>query len=136
MKPPSQEIDLSNLSHCDALWIESQPPFVTAAFVLDTNVLVSALRSKRGASHRLISVVVDERWQANLSVALVLQYEAAGKRACAKLGFPESVADDVIDMICARGRENTVRFRWRRTLRTPMMTSSSSSRSRPDASTS
>jgi putative PIN family toxin of toxin-antitoxin system len=87
--------------------------------VIDTNVIVSALRSKRGASHHLISLLGDERWQANLSVALVLQYEAAGKRACADLGIPESVADDLIDMLCARGRENVVRFRWRRTLPDP-----------------
>lgn len=83
------------------------------------HVIVSALRSKRGASHRLISLLGDERWQANLSVALVLQYEAAGKRACADLGIPELVVDNLIDMLCARGRQNIVRFRWRPTLPDP-----------------
>jgi predicted nucleic acid-binding protein len=34
--------------------------------VLDTNVLVSALLSNRGASHRLLRMVGDRRWQLNL----------------------------------------------------------------------
>jgi predicted nucleic acid-binding protein len=41
--------------------------------VIDTNVLVAALRSNRGASHRLLRLVGDDRWQINLSVPLVLE---------------------------------------------------------------
>ncbi len=87
--------------------------------VLDTNVIVSALRSKRGASYRLMTTLGDGRWQANLSVALVLQYESAGKRACAELGIPDSVTDDLVDMLCVRGCHNVVRFRWRGALPDP-----------------
>jgi predicted nucleic acid-binding protein len=42
--------------------------------VLDTNVLVSALRSRSGASFRLISMLGDPRWQSVVSVALILEY--------------------------------------------------------------
>jgi predicted nucleic acid-binding protein len=55
--------------------------------VIDTNVIVSALRSKRGAAHRLITLLGDERWQANLSVALVLQYEAVGRELVLRREF-------------------------------------------------
>jgi hypothetical protein len=48
--------------------------------VVDTNAVVSALRSKRGASFRLISTLGDQRWQRAISVALVLEYEEAGTR--------------------------------------------------------
>jgi predicted nucleic acid-binding protein len=41
--------------------------------VIDTNVLVAALRSRRGASFRLLDLLEDPRWQANLSVALALE---------------------------------------------------------------
>ena len=87
--------------------------------VVDTNVLVAALRSKRGASHRLISQLGDRRWQPVLSVTLVLEYEAAATRACETLGIPSSVASDIIDMICAVGRQSPVRFRWRPVLPDP-----------------
>lgn len=40
--------------------------------VVDTNVLLAALRSNRGASFRLLSLVGDGRWQLNLSVPLLL----------------------------------------------------------------
>src|SRR2546423_1715197 len=48
--------------------------------VVDTNVLVSALRSRRGASFRLISLLGDSQWQPVISVALILEYEAVGHR--------------------------------------------------------
>jgi predicted nucleic acid-binding protein len=50
--------------------------------VIDTNVLVAALRSRRGASFRLLDLLGDSRWQANLSVALALEYEQVVKRKC------------------------------------------------------
>jgi len=40
--------------------------------VLDTNVLVAAARSRRGASFRVLSLVGTGRFEIALSVALVL----------------------------------------------------------------
>jgi predicted nucleic acid-binding protein len=48
--------------------------------VIDTNILVAGLRSKRGAAFRLLSILNDARWQINLSVALLLEYEEVLKR--------------------------------------------------------
>src|SRR5665647_921349 len=50
--------------------------------VIDTNVLVAALLSNLGASHRLLRLVGDHRWQINLSVPVVLEYEQTLKRVC------------------------------------------------------
>jgi putative PIN family toxin of toxin-antitoxin system len=44
-------------------------------FVLDTNVLVAALFSRRGASFWLLERVVDSRLSIAISVALALEYE-------------------------------------------------------------
>jgi predicted nucleic acid-binding protein len=41
--------------------------------VIDTNVVVSALRSRRGASHRLLLLVDSGKFQTNLSVPLFLE---------------------------------------------------------------
>lgn len=43
--------------------------------ILDTNVLVAGLRSKRGASYQLIRWFYDGRFKLKLSVALALEYE-------------------------------------------------------------
>lgn len=42
--------------------------------VLDTNVVYAALRSRRGASFRLLSLVGTDRFDIHLSVPLVLDY--------------------------------------------------------------
>src|SRR5438552_4206076 len=44
--------------------------------VLDTNLLVAAARSKRVASHELLSQLPHERFQTAISVPLFLEYRA------------------------------------------------------------
>ena len=48
--------------------------------VLDTNVLVAALRSSSGASRQLLLALRDRRFAAVVSVPLFLEYEATLKR--------------------------------------------------------
>jgi hypothetical protein len=55
--------------------------------VLDTNVLVAALRSRRGASFALVSKV-GSAWLPLISVPLVLEYEAIGKREAQRMDIP------------------------------------------------
>ncbi|MHC5609778.1 MAG: PIN domain-containing protein [Nostoc sp.] len=43
--------------------------------VLDTNVLLSGLRSNCGASYKLLTILNDRRWQLNVSTTLVFEYE-------------------------------------------------------------
>lgn len=44
--------------------------------VLDTDVLVAAVRSDRGASRVLLTAALEERYQVLVSVPLMLQYES------------------------------------------------------------
>ncbi len=87
--------------------------------VIDTNVLVSALRSRRGASFRLISLLGDPRWQPIVSVALVLEYEEVAMREAGRLGLADWVVDSIIDMFCRLGARHTIRFRLRPALGDP-----------------
>jgi len=48
--------------------------------VLDTSVLVSAFRSRRGASHRLLGLVAERRSVPLATPALFLEYEDVLKR--------------------------------------------------------
>jgi len=49
--------------------------------VIDTNVLISALKSKRGASYKLIMLLPKNLFIPNISVPLFVEYEAVAKRS-------------------------------------------------------
>jgi putative PIN family toxin of toxin-antitoxin system len=85
--------------------------------VLDTNVLVAALRSRRGASYRLISLLPDQRWQLNPSVPLVLEYEEALKRQ--PLALSQDELDAFLNSLCLLAKLHQVFFLWRPKLRNP-----------------
>ncbi len=70
--------------------------------VLDTNVLVSAFRSKRGASYALVRSVGQANWRPTISVALALEYEEVLKRSGMVLGFSENEIDDFLAYILSQ----------------------------------
>ena len=49
----------------------------------------------------------------NLTVAVVLEYEAVLKRDCFQFGLTEKDIDDVVDAICAEGGLHRLYFLWR-----------------------
>jgi len=53
--------------------------------VIDTNVLISAQRSRRGASARLVSLIGAGLFDVHVSVPLVLEYELAVKARCSRI---------------------------------------------------
>jgi putative PIN family toxin of toxin-antitoxin system len=69
--------------------------------VLDTNVLVAGLRSKRGASHQLIRMLPETRFQLNVSVALALEYEDVLKRPDLVTRMSLQEIDNLLDYIIA-----------------------------------
>lgn len=79
--------------------------------VLDTNVLVSALRSRRGTSFALLSLVGSGKFEIALSVPLVLEYEDACARA--RSGVPRTVLDPVLDYLCSVALHQPIFFLWR-----------------------
>lgn len=85
--------------------------------VVDTNVLVAALRSRRGASFRLIRLVGRERFTTVLSVPLVLEYESAAKAQSRAMGLRHSDIDDVIDYLCRVSERRQIFYLWRPVLR-------------------
>jgi putative PIN family toxin of toxin-antitoxin system len=81
--------------------------------VIDTNVLVAALRSKLGASFRLLSLLGDNRWRPNITVAMMLEYESVLKRDCAQFGLTELEVDEVVDALCSQAGLHRLYFLWR-----------------------
>lgn len=87
--------------------------------VLDTNVLVAGLRSRRGASYRLLELVAKAAVRPVLSVPLVLEYEAVLKRQAGVLGLTLGDVDGLLDDLCLLGERHLVYYLWRPTLRDP-----------------
>ena len=48
--------------------------------VIDTNVLISALKSKQGASYKLLISLPDNLFVPNVSVPLFIEYESVAKK--------------------------------------------------------
>ncbi len=89
--------------------------------MLDTDVIVAALRSDAGASRQLLLSALDEQFELLLSVPLILEYEAVLTRpehlmAC-KLSRTE--IEHVLDDIAAHCTPVRLAFRWRPQLPDP-----------------
>lgn len=89
--------------------------------VLDTSIVVAALRSRRGASHRLLELVAHGTVRPLVSTALFLEYEDVLMRPETRLA-PKMDAANVEGFLAAfasaaEGVE--VNFRWRPQLTDP-----------------
>ena len=84
-----------------------------AQVVLDTNILVTALRSKRGASFKLISLIDKGLFKVNLSVSLVFQYEEILRRQRRSLHVTQDDSADFLDYLCSVANLHEIYFLWR-----------------------
>lgn len=86
--------------------------------VVDTNVLVAALRSRRGASFRLLSLLRARRYELCVTVPLVMEYaDVLGRPGMVPVS--QTQVDAIIDMICREAHQQTVHYLWRPQLRDP-----------------
>lgn len=81
--------------------------------VIDTNVLIAALRSRRGASHKLLTLIDSGKFEINVSVPLVLEYEEVAKRLIGAISLTGQDIDDIIDYICVVANQRQVFYLWR-----------------------
>jgi putative PIN family toxin of toxin-antitoxin system len=97
------------------------PIEVRLSYVLDTDVLVAALRSSRGASRQLLRCALDRRFELLLSVPLLLEYEAVLTRPqhLAACGLSAAEVERVVDDLAAVARPVRLAFRWRPRLSDP-----------------
>lgn len=89
--------------------------------LLDTDVVVAAMRSPRGASAELLRRIDNGKATMLLSVALALEYEAKCMLAEHRLaaGLTEAEAGAYIDGLIAMAEPVQSHFRWRPQLHDP-----------------
>ncbi|NUM79067.1 putative toxin-antitoxin system toxin component, PIN family [candidate division KSB1 bacterium] len=88
--------------------------------VMDTNTLAAALRSKRGASYKLLSLIDSGKFQLNISVPLVFEYEDVVKGdSHITAVLSEAEIDNILDYLCAVANRRKIFFLWRPFLKDP-----------------
>lgn len=92
------------------------PPY---QIVLDTNVLLAGLRSNRGASYKLLTLLNNQRWQLNVSTALIFEYEEVLKKERTQLGLSLDDINTIVSTICAIANCRTIFYLWRPTALDP-----------------
>ena len=89
--------------------------------VLDTDVLVAAFRSERGASRELLIAALDERFVLLASTALWLEYEAVLTRPLhlTATGLSAAEVRDVLAALAVVAEPVPIHFLWRPVLADP-----------------
>jgi putative PIN family toxin of toxin-antitoxin system len=87
--------------------------------VIDTNVLVAALRSSKGASHEILLAADLGEFEVALSVPLLAEYDDVCHRPESGIAIPTSAVDDVINRIAQLSRQQTIHYLWRGILPDP-----------------
>lgn len=81
--------------------------------VIDTNVILSGLRSNKGKSFELLSMIGGEFFDFAISVPLILEYEAILKNHLDKNIFSDSDIENFIDYVCKVGIKTKIFYLWR-----------------------
>lgn len=84
-----------------------------ARAVLDTSVVVAGLRSRTGASYRLLSLLAEGRFEIAISVPLLFEYEDALLRYVEAGLYDAREIEDFLDYICQVAHRQSIFFLWR-----------------------
>jgi len=87
--------------------------------IFDTNVIVAALKSKRGASFKLLSLINSNKFEVNLSVTLFCEYEDVLKRPDMLPHLSIEDIDNVLDYLCQQSNRRKIFYLWRPYLKDP-----------------
>jgi len=87
--------------------------------VLDTNILVTALRSKLGASFQVLSAVGTGKFDITLSVPLILEYEEILLRERNHLRLSKNDIQNLLDYLCRVAFHQDIFYLWRPILPDP-----------------
>lgn len=89
--------------------------------VLDTAVVVAALRSAMGASRQLLVAALEKKFQLLLSVPLMIEYESVltRKEHLKAAGLKVAEVKELLDALAAVAEPVVPSFRWRPMLRDP-----------------
>ena len=86
---------------------------------MDTNVIISAFRSRRGASHLLLNRMGTGLYRHAVTTAIVLEMEELLLREASALGVTSRDVEAVVDYIVSEAVRVPIHYRWRPFLKDP-----------------
>jgi putative PIN family toxin of toxin-antitoxin system len=87
--------------------------------VLDTNVLVAGLKSRRGASFQLLTLAGAGDFEHCLSVGLLFEYESTLNRPGLIPNLSRRRLNAILDYLCASAHCQKIHYLWRPALPDP-----------------
>ena len=87
--------------------------------VIDTNVLATAIRSKNGASYRLLMELPNGSYMPNISVPLFVEYEDVLKRESVNTELSNQDIDAILDYFLSKAEIREIFYLWRPFLKAP-----------------
>lgn len=87
--------------------------------VIDTNVFISALKSRDGASFKLLFKTDYEKYTNCISTPLIFEYESVAKRENKLDYLKNDDIDIILDKLCQVSEKCKVFFLWRPFLKDP-----------------
>ncbi len=85
--------------------------------VLDTNVIVSGLRSNQGASYQILMLLYEQKFTLALSTTLILEYEDVLKRPDMNIPLEHQAIEDILDYLASIANRPRLYYTWRPALR-------------------
>ena len=80
---------------------------------IDTNVIISALRSRQGASNQFLRLLGTNQFESVVSVPLILEYEEVCKRQMSALDMTHQQIEAFVDYICQVSLHRKIFYLWR-----------------------
>ena len=87
--------------------------------MIDTNVLIAALRSSSGASYQILLAADRGDFQMALSVPLLAEYDDVSSRPDVGISIPASAVDAIIRRLAMVAHKQQIYFLWRPILPDP-----------------
>ncbi len=87
--------------------------------MIDTNVLIAALRSSSGASYQILMAADRGDFQIALSVPLLAEYDDVSSRPDMGITIPASAVDAIIRRIAQVAHKQEIYYLWRPLLPDP-----------------
>ncbi len=80
---------------------------------IDTNVIVAGLKSKLGTSHALLQLIGKNKFENNISVPLILEYEKVLFDPKLKIPFKKEEIVKILNFVCANSGHHKIYYLWR-----------------------
>ncbi len=85
----------------------------TVNITIDTNVIIGALKSQKGASYKLLMLLKDDVFLSNISVPLFIEYESVAKREGLIENLTEKDIETILNYFLRKSKIQKIYYLWR-----------------------